>query len=174
MIGCPVRRAGMILHPSPRAPFSPRNMKIRSFPAAMALFCIGLVAGYFLGEIRSREYPTLAHFRSTRSFAHTFRIPTSDFENVALEDAVDYLRSLTRTPVEVEGGPTYRRLNFVVLDPEETARPLNLRLGDVPLDRLCELIAENSGLEVEFEREAIVFSARKPAAMKSGGSGADR
>jgi hypothetical protein len=139
----------------------PRNMKIRSILAGMALFCVGLVAGYLLGETRSREYPTFAHFRSTRSFAHTFRIPTIDFEKVPLADAVDYLRSLTRTPVEVEGGPSYRKLNFVVIDPGKIARPLNLRLRDVPLDRLCDLIAEDSGLEVTFGRDAVVFSARK-------------
>lgn len=147
--------------------------KIQILSAGMALFCIGVVVGYLLGETRSRQYPSLAHFRSTRSFAHTFRIPMIDFENVALVDAVDYLRSLTRPPVEIEGGPTYRRLNFVVIDPEEIARPVNLRLSDIPLDRLCELIAENSGLEVSFEREAIVFSARKPESMKDAGAPAE-
>lgn len=142
-------------------------MNIRFFTASLAIFCFGVAVGYLLGETRSHEYPTFAHFRSTRSFAHTFRIPTIDFENVPVADAVDYLHSLTRTPVEIEGGPTYRKMNFVLLDPENVSRPLNLRLRDIPLDRLCDLIAEDSGLEVSFGRDAVVFSARKPQAEQN-------
>ncbi len=120
---------------------------------------LGILIGYYPGQSFPHSSQTTTDTYSTRALARTYEIPIIDFEDVPISDAIDYLRSLTRTPVEIEGGPEYQQLNFVLQDATTSARHLNLILRDIPLDRLCELIAEDSGLDLSFGEHAIVFSA---------------
>jgi len=134
-------------------------MSLKLILAGGLIFSTGIIIGYVLGQAFPHFEQTAADTSTTRALARTYEIPIIDFEDVPISDAIDYLRSLTRTPVEIEGGPEYQRLNFVLQDPTTSARHLNLILRDIPLDRLCELIAEDSGLDLSFGEHAIVFSA---------------
>ena len=134
-------------------------MSLKLILAGGLILSLGILIGYFLGQSFPYSGQTAADTSSTRALARTYEIPIIDFEDVPISDAIDYLRSLTRTPVEIEGGSEYQRLNFVLQDPTNSARHLNLILRDIQLDRLCELIAEDSGLDLSFGEHAIVFSA---------------
>ncbi len=61
--------------------------------------------------------------------------------------------------MEIDGETRPFHLNFIVLDPAATARPVDLRMKSVRLDQLCNRVAEAAGLRVTFESDAIVFAA---------------
>ncbi|WP_345714453.1 hypothetical protein [Luteolibacter yonseiensis] len=130
--------------------------------AMICSFMVGAVTGMLImraslpnGEsVRSEDLePSL-----TRGFAENLVISQIDMEAVPLPEAVDYLRSKSRTGVEVDGLPPPFRLNFVVVDPKRLARPVDLKLKSVRLDRVCERIAQAAGVRVAFDTDAIVFS----------------
>ena len=85
-------------------------------------------------------------------------VPLVPFDNAPLEDAVDYLRTCSRTGIEIDGMPKPYRLNYIIVDPHRVAKPITLRLQDIRLDELCERIAQVSGMTVSFDRDAIVFA----------------
>ena len=98
------------------------------------------------------ESPTLLQARE-------FVIPIIDFEDTTIQEAVEFLRAQTRRGVEIDGVPRPDPLNFVVVDPNNRAALLSIRLRDIRLDYLCERIAQVAGIEVSFDQDAIVFTA---------------
>lgn len=96
---------------------------------------------------------------ATLDFSKKVVVSVVDFEEASIGEAVDYLQSISRTGVEIPGEPPPFRLNFIVDDPKDAARPIDLRMQSVRLDRLCERIAQAAGVRVTFESDAIVFSA---------------
>ncbi len=86
-------------------------------------------------------------------------VPLVPLDNAELQDAVDYLRTCSRTGIEIDGMPKPYRLNYIIVDPHRVAKPITLRLQDIRLDQLCERIAQVSGMTVSFDSDAIVFAA---------------
>jgi hypothetical protein len=137
---------------------------------ALLIGIAGLLVGGAIGHFLTRaftEFPmdatveilTPAESR-TKLFAKGLVVQIVPFdEGVSIEDAVDYLRGQARTGIEIDGMPTPFRLNFVVADPNHTAKQFKLYLKDIRLDLLCERIAQAAGLAVSFDDDAIVFAA---------------
>lgn len=96
-----------------------------------------------------------------REFAKKLIVPRALFEAAPLADAVEFLRSMARTGMEIDGAPEPFKLNFVVLDPDKRAKPVDLDVKSIPLDELCEKVAAASGMKVRFDAEAVVFHARE-------------
>jgi hypothetical protein len=139
-------------------------------------FLFGALTGHLVTRfgILSGEHapsPTLIEPASpTLDFSKKIVVPMVDFEQTSLDEAVDYLRSMSRTGMEISDAPPPYRLNFIVDDPKHAARPINLRMKSVRLDQLCERIAQAAGVRVTFEPDAIVFSARDPRVEQAGSS----
>lgn len=95
----------------------------------------------------------------TLFFAKKLVVPRALFEATPLAEAVDFLRSMSRTGMEIDGTPAPFKLDFVVLDPDKRARPVDLDVKSIPLDELCEKVAAAAGMSVRFDTEAIVFHA---------------
>ena len=135
----------------------------------LAAIAIGFLFGALIGHLVTRlGLPSGEHAPSstlnqpaslTLDFSKKIVVSMVDFEQTPIGEAVDYLRSMSRTGVEIPGEPPPFRLNFIVDDPKHAARPIDLRMKSVRLDQLCERIAQASGLRVIFEPDAIVFSA---------------
>ena len=129
---------------------------------------VSLIAGLTIGHIATRSLmqvpkPITAVTPSpvespTKTFARGIMVPLVPFDNAPLEDAVDYLRTCSRTGIEIDGMPKPYRLNYIIVDPHRVAKPITLRLQDIRLDELCERIAQVSGMTVSFDRDAIVFA----------------
>ena len=125
---------------------------------------MGIVIGhistkYMLTQTGKEESQVPTDPPKTLILAKNFTIPIVDAEEVSLDEMVDYLRTRTRTGIETESRPP--RLNFIVIDPEDRARPITLQLRKIRLDRLCTHIAELSGVDVSFEEDSIIFRASK-------------
>jgi len=130
---------------------------------------IGFLLGALIGHLVTRVgLPSGYHAQSstlnepsspTLDFSKKIVVSMVDFEETPIGEAVDYLRSMSRTGVEIPGESPPFRLNFIVDDPKHAARPINLRMNSVRLNRLCERIAQAAGVRVTFESDAIVFSA---------------
>jgi hypothetical protein len=148
--------------------------------SALLFGFIGVLAGVAIGHFMTREFwnvPKIASLElpssvesPTRAFAKELVVRIVPFdEGVSIEDAVDYLRGQARTGIEIDGKPKPYCLNFVIVDPNHTAKEIRLSLRDIRLDLLCERVAQVSGLTVSFDEDAIVFA----ATSKQGGQ-ADR
>lgn len=130
---------------------------------------IGFLLGALIGHLMTRlglptgdhaPLPTLIEPASpSLEFSKKIVVSMVDLEQTSLGEAVDYLRSTSRTGVEIPGEPPPFRLNFIVDDPMHAARPIDLRMKSVRLDQLCGRIAQAAGVRVTFEPDAIVFSA---------------
>jgi len=135
--------------------------------AATAIVCS--VAGALAGHLATRWWmyepsredaeQVVERIAPTRKFAQGIQVPVIDFDGASLMEVVDYLRSISRTGIAIQGEPAPYRLNFVVDDPDRIARPVVLRMKDVRLDQLCERVAQMAGIGVSFEDDAIVFAA---------------
>lgn len=139
-------------------------MKNNNFYVVVCAFVLGVSIGFFASRA---ELPKLGHddqlklaelSSPTREFAKTITVPMIDFEGASIEDAVDYLRSISRAGREIEGQVPPFRLNFIVEDPKDVAMPIDLQMSAVRLDQLCNRIAQAAGLRVAFDSDAIVFS----------------
>lgn len=137
---------------------------------ALIIGITALFVGAAIGHLLTRAFlviPERANLERsvpaespTRAFAKGLIVRIVPFdEGVSIEEAVDYLRGQARTGVEIDGMPKPYRLNFVVADPNHTAKHFNLSLRDIRLDQLCERIAQVSGMTVSFDDDAIVFAA---------------
>lgn len=127
-------------------------------------FVVGLLAGHLVTRAGwpEKQAPLVGKQPSpTREFAGKLVISRIDFAATPISEVVEYLRGQSRTGVELENEPPPFRLNFVVVDPDHTARPVDLQLKSVSLERACEHVARVAGLDVAFESDAIVFSTTK-------------
>lgn len=121
-----------------------------------------LLTRIFLSNGNSAQSDAVSYTTSkTLEYSQKIEVPFVDFEETSLEEAVDYLRSISRSGRDVPGAPPQFRLNFIVHDPEHGSRSINLSMMTVRLDQLCERIAQAAGVNVTFEADAIVFSIRE-------------
>lgn len=131
---------------------------------------ICLVIGAGIGHLITRQSmfrslkPTmekaLAKDSPTRTLAREIIVPKISFDGAESNEAVAYLRGITRPGLEFGDLPKPKSLNFVIVDPNHTAKPITLDLREVRLDLLCERIAQVAGLTVSFDEDAIVFAGR--------------
>jgi hypothetical protein len=127
----------------------------------------GILIGHFLTRIvfsngNSAQSDAVCYTTpQTLEHSQKIEVPFVDFEDTSLEEAIDYLRSISRSGRDVPGEPPQFRLNFIVHDPEHGSRSINLSMMSVRLDQLCERIAQAAGVNVTFESDAIVFSTRE-------------
>ncbi len=99
------------------------------------------------------ESPTSVYGR------HIF-LPVVSFDNATISEIVDYLRSQTRTGIELkEASEPPAKLNFIIHDPGQIARPVTLELRNARLKDVCDRVAQLSGLRISYDHDAIVFSA---------------
>jgi len=97
---------------------------------------------------------------ATRRLAHEIEVPIIRLKDTPIDEALDYLRVRSRKDGGANSSSADDRLAFVLVDPSKTARRLDLSHQRVKMDKLCERIAELSGLSVAFEEDAIVFRAK--------------
>jgi hypothetical protein len=133
---------------------------------ALIILIIGFLLGYSVADFKKANSDNTATNKKiiplspTLKYAQEITVPFTEFENSTLKDAVLYLRAITRKGIDTDGHPHYR-LNFIFVDPEQSAKPINLRLDNVRLDILCQRIAEVAGVSVRFDDDAIVFTSAK-------------
>jgi len=131
---------------------------------------LGVVVGYLISSSQPQKNETeevnltVTAETATMLQAREYVIPIVDFEEASIHEGVEYLRGQTRRGIEVDGIARPEPLNFLVIDPDNRAGLLSLRLRDIRLDHLCERIAQVAGLEVSFDQDVIVFKAsgKKP------------
>ena len=134
----------------------------------IGLVCLVIGAG--IGHLITRQsmfrslQPTRAEALSkdspTRTLAREIIVPKISFDEAESNEAVEYLRGITRPGLEFDDLPKPKSLNIVIVDPNHTAKPITLDLREVRLDLLCERIAQVAGLTVSFDEDAIVFAGR--------------
>ena len=109
-------------------------------------------------------------------------IPEIDFEDVSVNEAIDYLRRQTREHDNLEIDPSQKGVNFVLRDPATEsgllddeldaagavvvpeagkARIKNLKLKNVPLDTALDYIADQAGLEVKVDEYAVKLEPKR-------------
>jgi hypothetical protein len=94
---------------------------------------------------------------TSQKFARNLILPSIDFKDVSLEEAIDFLRLRSR---ELSAGqPASSVPNFIVMDPQKKAQPITLQLKNIPLEQACNRIGEMAGLRVKYDQAAIVFKA---------------
>lgn len=93
-------------------------------------------------------------------------IPAVNFEEVTVEDAIDFLRAKAQYMIKnSEGKEISQRFNFIIIDPKhkDAKNPPSLRviqelrLENIPADALLNYICEMTGLRWKIEPHAIVI-----------------
>jgi hypothetical protein len=127
-----------------------------------------LVVGGVISQMVFRSKPEIplatassgSELSATRRSAQEIEVPIIRLEDTPIEEALDYLRVRSRKNSGANSSSADDRLAFVLVDPNKTARRMDLSHQRVKMDKLCERIAELSGLNVAFEEDAIVFRAK--------------
>ena len=97
-------------------------------------------------------------------------IPRVDFEDAAVEEAIDFVR-LRATQLDViENDPAKRGLNFVIRNPRPAAAAAGpapkireLRLKNVPLGILLRYICDLTNLRYTVDDFAVILAPKDPA-----------
>ncbi len=141
---------------------------MKTLVAGVVCLIVGIVIGQVTAHSKSDRTPAVvasnvSDLSSTRRLAQEIELPAI-LNDTTVDVALDYLRLRSRQNFGTNSNPADERLAFVLVDPNKTARPVDLRYQSVKMDKLCERIAELSGLTVAFEDDAIVFRAKQSLA----------
>jgi hypothetical protein len=137
---------------------------MKTLVTGIVCLVVGVAIGQAISHSKSDRMPApavapnVSAISSTRRLAQEIEVPVARFENTPIKEALDYLRLRSRT--NPNDSSVADRLAFVLVDPNKTARPMDLSHQHVKMDILCERVAELSGLNVAFEEDAIVFRAK--------------
>ncbi|MFZ4764237.1 MAG: Amuc_1098 family type IV pilus outer membrane protein [Roseimicrobium sp.] len=86
-------------------------------------------------------------------------LPIVDFQNVSLQEAVEFLRIRSR-----DLDPAKKGVDFVLrVSPEVGAQPLNLNMFAVPMEEVLRYLTEMSGTVYRVEEFAVTISSRVEA-----------
>ena len=131
------------------------NPEFRNKLAAEALGQAGT------GEEIATRNRALALDRKMRAM----QIPRVRLEGSSLEDAVNYLTSLSRTADTSEPNPSQRGISILLqlgpdtdeLTKKALSTPINLQLDNVPLRTVLDYVAQQAGLGVRVESYAVLL-----------------
>jgi hypothetical protein len=138
----------------------------------VACLAAGVVIGQLTAHPKSEGMPptavvsNVADLSPTRRLAQEIEVPIN-LRDTSIDEALDYLRVRSRKNSGANSTFHDDRLAFVLVDPNKTAKHVDLIHSHAKIDKLCEWIAELSGLTVAFEDDAIVFRANQNAAEQA-------
>ena len=97
-------------------------------------------------------------------------VPSVDFDEATLEEALESLSTLIAKETEEKFSP-----NFILQDPDEVLadRTFSLKLGKVPASQVLKYALESTGASARFEEHAIVIHPRGKSGKADGKAAGD-
>jgi hypothetical protein len=109
------------------------------------------LAAYKKGELPEIVHPQVAEPLSGTAYLvnklRTIVIPMIDFENVTVEEAVDFLRLRAKDLDKAELDPSKKGVNFVIRRPRPAASPAPAA-GAKPVDKLPDSVADPGSIRI--------------------------